>query len=133
MGYKHFYISIEEENLKILFAAPFVLETKTDAPLFPMHFTTQGFIDALRYEGFEVNVISTESQFESEYSNSDLVIVMADGKWLCQTIDAVKPELQILYYYIISRPLSPHVIPCSLDTLLPSQMIEQITHLMKSK
>jgi len=117
--------------LKILFAAPFVLETKSDAPLLPMHHTTQGYIDALRYEGFDVVVVSTSSQFEAEVRNCDLAIVMADGNWLCSTIDLIKPECQILYYYIISRPMSAYVIPRSFGTLLPSQMLDMISHLMK--
>ena len=116
--------------MKILFAAPYVLETISETPVYPMHRTTQDFVDALRAEGYEVFVVSTESQFESEYSNHDLIIVMADGNWMCQTIDKVQPNCQVLYFFIISRPRSRLVISRSFNKLPPSQMLELVSHFL---
>lgn len=129
-GLPQFNILILGGKLKILFAAPFILNTKSDAPVLPMHLTTQAFVDALVFENHDVISVSTDFDFEQNVADCDLVVVMADGNWLIETIENLKPKVKILYYYIISRPRSSLVTSYPMISL-PSRLLLNIKNIVK--
>ena len=100
---------------KILFASPFILETKSvDQIEAPAHRTAQRFIDALRAEGFEVVLVDEQSKFGEVYNTvPDLSMIVAmsfDGDWLVGAVNETAPKIFVHYFADLPGKRSKYIV-----------------------
>lgn len=103
---------------KILFASPFILETKKpDQFEAPAHRMAQEYINSLRGAGHEVILIDDQDSFSDKYCqnpDTNLIVAMSfDGNWLVGAVEAAKPAIAVHCFSDIPGKHSTYIIQLS--------------------